>query len=370
MKSVLSPRHYFEQDIFEEEKSAIFGGLWIFACLRTTINEDQAFCTRTIGHYSVIIQNFSGVIRAFHNSCPHRLMPIHNQDFGQGRLICPYHGWVFADNGLVKTIPKHDELYQFCDAEREALGLKEFHVRIIGEFIFVNLNSNPIPIEEQFSETLRENLTSISGHFGDVAVQLNIPVKYNWKLNFENVLDYNHIPYVHPKSFLPLIKKEEKLPERATKNEATQFPAPDKMLVAQSWNSTTSMTVTPWPWHELVDAYGPSDTYHNFFLFPNVNFISVGGLIFLVQQFVPIAPDRTEVRFTLCAAREKVKMPALPAILRGHLKSEVEVLFEDVEQIEALQRTLSPSSPTVIHGAYEHRLVSFALAYLDLMGEK
>ncbi|MBS7805547.1 Rieske 2Fe-2S domain-containing protein [Rhizobiales bacterium TNE-4] len=370
MKSALKPNHYFDHDIFEAEKSAIFEHLWIFACLRTTINEDQAFCTRTIGHYTVIIQNFSGVIRAFHNSCPHRMMPLHNQEFGQGRLICPYHGWVFDENGLVKTIPKHDELYQFCDAERNELRLKEFHVSIIGEFVFVNLSSHPIPIESQFSAKLCDELSSISRHFGDVAVHVNIPVQYNWKLNFENVLDYNHIPYVHPKSFLPLIKKEDKSAEGNTKNEHTRFPNPDKNLIAQSWNSTTAMTVAHWPWHDFVDAYGPRDTYHNFFLFPNVNFISVGGLIFLVQQFVPIAPDRTEVRFTLCAARENVKLPALPAILRGHLKSEVEVLFEDVEQIEALQRSLSEKSSTVNHGAYEHRLVSFALAYLDLMDEK
>ena len=104
MKSALKPNHYFDLEIFEAEKSAIFGNLWIFACLRTTINEDQAFCTRTIGHYTVIIQNFSGVIRAFHNSCPHRMMPIHSQEFGQGRLICPYHGWVF-DDGLAPISP-------------------------------------------------------------------------------------------------------------------------------------------------------------------------------------------------------------------------------------------------------------------------
>jgi hypothetical protein len=89
--------------------------------------------------------------------------------------------------------------------------------------------------------------------------------------------------------------------------------------------------------------------------------------VFLIQQFEPVSASETRVIFTLCAARSRSRMPALPAILRGHLKGEVEVLMEDVNYLESLQASLHASSPDVHHGQYEHRLVGFGLSYLRWM---
>ncbi|MDF5810287.1 hypothetical protein P4123_30745 [Pseudomonas aeruginosa] len=32
-------------------------------------------------------------------------------------------------------------------------------------------------------------------------------MRYNFKLNMENVKDYNHVPFVHPKTFLPVMTR-------------------------------------------------------------------------------------------------------------------------------------------------------------------
>jgi len=82
-----------------------------------------------------------------------------------------------------------------------------------------------------------------------------------------------------------------------------------------------------------------------------------------MQQFEPISPTETQVRFTLCTARPTGRLPALPAILRGHLKSEVSVLMEDVAYLERLQASLHQGSPDIHHGQYEHALLGFGLAY-------
>lgn len=359
MRAALQSDHYISPEVFALEQQRIFGRLWVFACLKTALNADQAFATRKIGGRSVLIQNTGGKIRAFENACPHRLMPLQEAAFGQARMVCPYHGWVFDEAGAVKTIPKEDTLYQFCPAERQSLRLKEYAVAELGNLVFVNLDANPLPIEQQFGEELIGRLQDISSYFGDVSVHVDIPTRYNWKLNFENVLDAQHVPYVHPKSFQPLVRAAQNL----TPADPVQFPEPTDQLKAQSWASSMPMQIAHWPWHEQVQRYGPPDTYHNHFLFPNVNFISVGGLVFLIQQFEPVAADQTLVRFTLCAARPKGRLPALPAILRGHLKSEVAVLMEDVGYLERLQAGLHKGSPDIHHGQYEHALVGFGLAY-------
>ena len=363
MKSALQPLHYLSSDIFEQEQQQLFSRLWIYACMKSAVDADQAFATRRIGGRSILIQNCGGEIRAFENACPHRLMPIQNQLFGQARMVCPYHGWVFDNAGNVKSIPKENKLYRYCEVDRKDLRLREFKIEIIGGLVFINLDEDPLPINEQFSDQLLTHLKSISSYFGDLSVNANIPVKYNWKLNFENVLDHQHIPYVHPKSFQPLVRQVAPVENE----EQEMYPDPSDLLIDQSWASTTKMYIKPWPWHALVKPYGGENTYHNYFIFPNVNFISVGGLIYLVQQFEPVSANETLVRFDLCTARPTARIPALPAILRGHLKGEVEVLMEDVEFLERLQSSLHLDSMAVNHGQYEHRLVGFGLAYLRLL---
>jgi phenylpropionate dioxygenase-like ring-hydroxylating dioxygenase large terminal subunit len=366
MESVLSPEHYRSPDIQATENQRIFRRLWIYACTSSAVAEHEAFVTRNIGGVSLIIHNFDGRLRALENVCPHRLMPIQAQEFGQGKLLCPYHGWSFHPDGKVKSIPKEDVLYRYSPEAREELCLREFSVACIGKLVFVNLDPCPIDIHEQFSSNLISKLEEISGHFGDTAAHLNMPTKYNWKLNFENVLDSNHVPYVHPKSFQPLMVNVNKHIEEPD-DDVGAINTVSAALTDQSFHAAVGMKIDSWPWHELVDRFGTEDAYHNFFLFPNVNFISVGGLVFLIQQFHPISALETEVRFTICVAREKHRLPALPAILRGHLKGEVDVFNEDLAYLERLQSSLSSLSQRVRHGKYEHRLQSFAAAYSSLM---
>jgi hypothetical protein len=361
MHSALKPEHYLDQENFKLEESLLFGRLWIYACFKSSVNYDQAYATRKIGGRYVLIQNFNGTIKAFENACAHRLMPMHNESFGQAKMVCPYHGWVYDDSGKVKTIPKQDKLYQFTEAEKKQFHLKEYKVEIFGGLVFINLDVNPIPITEQFSSELIRQLSDVSVHFGEVSVHVEIPVKYNWKLNYENVLDHQHVPYIHPNTFLPNIKTGIEL----SRQDRPLYPVPSSKLSDQSFFSAMDYYVKPWPWHDLVHPYGLPNTYHNHFIFPNVNFISVGGLTFLVQQFEPVSATETIVKFTLCAARTKSRLPALPAILRAHLKGEVDVFMEDVYFLSKLQESMHTKLPNVVHGKYEHALMGFGLTYLQ-----
>lgn len=368
MQSRLTSSHYLSEQIFVKEQTQLFRRLWIYACMGSAVGVDQAFVTCEIGGISVLIQNHEGRLHAFENACPHRLMPLQTEGFGQAKMVCPYHGWVFDAEGKVKTIPKENTLYAYEAQERDRLCLRQFAVHQIGQLVFVNLAENPIDIHAQFSPDFIAKLEDVSGHFGTLSVHADIPTDYNWKLHYENVLDYNHVPYIHPKSLLPLLKADAfagKASPEAVSTQANIRPNAD--LPAQSFHRTGYMHIEPWPWHEKVTRYGPEETFHNFFCFPNVNLTSVGGLGFLVQQFVPLEAGKTQVRYTLCLAREKGRLPGSPAILQEHLKSEVDVLMEDVAYLEALQKSLHLGSARVQHGHYESQLVAFADAYLQLM---
>lgn len=364
MQSHLSAEHYTSEAVFAREQERVFGQLWIFACLRSAVAVDRAFVTRQIGGVPVLIQNEEGELRAFENACPHRLMPIQTEAFGQRRMSCPYHGWTFDAQGQVKAIPKEASLFAYDSAERQGLCLRRFALACIGNLVFVNLSDSPMPIAQQFSPALIAQLEQMSGHFGALSVHADIATGYNWKLNFENVLDTHHVPFVHPKSFQPLLRTaangEDGMPPPP--------PAPLETLADQSFGTSSPMEIQPWPWHAQVEPYGAPGLYHNFYLFPNVNLISIGGLVFLVQQFDPQSAGLTQVRFDLCLARERQRLP-VPAILQGHLKGEIDVLMEDVVLMEALQAGLHRGSARARHGRYEARLMAFARTYLQLLGD-
>ena len=367
MRSRLNARHYTSEEVLAREQVALFQRLWIFAGFRTLLSAPDAFLTHQIGGIPIVVQNGrDNVLRAFVNRCAHRGAPIQLDDFGQRRLACPYHGWTYDDAGRVKSIPGNDAHYGFDDACVAGLRLLPVALRCIGNLIFVNLAKDPCPIETQFHQAFLDALADASIYLDDEAIFARFPAAYNWKLNFENVVDWNHVPFVHSTSFAPLMAAN-----RATALPPSPPPDDDATVGNDirdlSYTTIAPFEMRPWPWHAAVDRFGEKDHYYNFFLYPNVNFISMSGIIFLAQQFMPLQANRSETRLTMCTARTTSRLPALPAILWGHLRAEKQVIDEDIRVLEGLQRGMSEDASPVIHGAYESRLRRIANVYLDLM---
>lgn len=360
MQSRLRPAHYLSPAIFEQERERIFRKLWLLAGFRTSIAEPGAYLTRSMAGLPVLVQNCGGDIRAFETLCPHRQMPLQHAAFGQARMVCPYHGWVFDDDGRVKTVPHEQMLYAYTPAEREKLCLRRYAVAVIGNLVFVNLADLPMPLDDQFTPGFQAALADISSFFGAQAMHVDIPVRYNWKLNYENVLDGNHIPYIHPKTFQPLLREGEAASKCAIADSPVEMQSPveasTSLLQMQSRFERCQMQIAPLPWHAAVHRYGGGDFFHTFSIFPNVNFISPGGLSFIAQQFEPVAPGQTQLRMTLTLAKAKRRLNGLPALLRTYLKGEAAVVNEDIAFLESLQAHLHEGAPSAQHGRYETRL--------------
>ncbi|WP_082145268.1 aromatic ring-hydroxylating oxygenase subunit alpha [Delftia tsuruhatensis] len=369
MQSILSADDYINPKVLEKEQRTIFRRLWLFSSVRSVLDRPNAYVSLRLAGLPVLLQNCDGEIRAFSNQCPHRLMPLQPAGFGQSSMRCPYHGWTFQHDGSVKSIPNESTLYQYSKEDRQKLCLKRYAVHIIGNLVFVNLSENPIPITLQFSDEIIEYLKNISAHFSPQAAYVETEVNYNWKLQYENVLDYNHVPYVHPKSFLPLIKKGEKELLKYT----TAFPTRElhrtvrPTLAEQSFRTSAPLNIPSQDWHTKVRRHGSGGYFENIYLFPNVNFNCAEGLIFKIEQYEPISPDRTAIRFTMMLAEPEQKLNALPAILRGCIRNDVNVLHEDMAHLENLQKNLNALSPRVEHGSYEKPLISFAQVYKELL---
>ena len=375
MKSPLSPNHYLSEEIFALEQKNIFQKLWIFAGVKPALAAHNAFMTREIGGVPVLLQNCSGKIRAFENLCPHRLMPVQTEEFGQAPMRCTYHGWTFNPDGTVRIIPMEKSLYNYDAETRQSMCMKQFAVHELGNMIFVCLDDNPLPFDDQFTLEFQEKVAEASMFFGPHAAHGNRDLDFNWKLMYENVVDYNHVPFVHPQSLLPAFPGIRHMfnNERQEHPQLAQVPyGPEPVELRQlsfSRGVGAELVTPPYHWAKYtVNRYGKADWYYNFFIYPNVNFICIKGFVFTIHQYQPISAQKTQIRVTfptVAVNDEYAKRHA--ANLRALVLSEYRIMDEDFDALLPLQKSLHLDAPIAEQGHYESPLVSMAHVYKSLL---
>lgn len=365
MRSLLTPSDYTSSEAFDREQDRLFRRLWIFAGFASVLSAPDAFITHLVAGVPIVIQNTSEGLRAFVNRCAHRQSPVQSEDFGQRRLACPYHGWVYDERGRVRSIQGLATNYGFDAPTVASLGLDPIALRCVGGLVFVHLDPSPPPLEDQFHAAYLDTLEAMSGHAGIDAMFAKFTGEFNWKLNFENVVDWNHVAFVHAASFAKLTSASQRSLGGAVA--AVAPPVPDDGIGDDlrdlSFESRGAFDWTPWPWHDLVERCAGAKEYVNLFIYPNVNYVIMAGAVHLVQQFCPVGAGRTEVRLTMVLGKRRKRLPAASAILWGHMKSEKQVINEDIAILEGVQRGLTTGAPRAFHGAYENRLRQIAKVY-------
>jgi len=368
MRSLLSRQHYFSPELFATERERVFKRLWILAAIRPMVARHLDFRTLDIGGVPVIVQNFRGRIRAFANICQHRLSRIHRTEFGNRALVCPYHHWTYNETGALAGMPKNATMFQFDAAQMAQVRLKEFAVETVGGLVFVNLDEKPLPIAAQFDADLLALLASATGHMDDEYIHTRYPARFNWKTGMENIKDPLHVQCLHRDSFPDYFDTGaglEQIP--AVDHAASAWRAVDLKQTSNKWDVPIE-TPQAHEWYDLVENLDSKAFYRGIHLFPNVNLMVVAGTSFAVQVYNPIGPEETEMHMSVVLTRPLKPFPYKPVVLWEHLKSDMKVLQEDIDCLEALQPNFAAARSEVTHGAYEAGIMDFHAAYLDLMG--
>ena len=135
----------------------------------------------------VLYRSAAGVVAA-PDRCPHREAPLSAGTVSDGCLVCPYHGWTFADHGRCVNVPSADDgvpvpprahLSTFTCVERYGLV-----------WLCLGPPATPLPfIAEDDDPSFR---------------RINTPVE-QWETSAtrmtDNFLDVSHFPYVHVGTF-------------------------------------------------------------------------------------------------------------------------------------------------------------------------
>ena len=190
--------YYYAPGVFELEKQAIFNRTWQYVCHVSRVAEPGRYCVRDIGDQSVVVlRDWGGELRAFHNVCQHRA---HRLVEGTGRLgaaiVCPYHNWSYELSGELRHA-RHSE--DVADFDRGGICLSRVRAETFCGFVFVNLDPNARPIMEG-REGLDREIRQLSPAIEDLklAYEREISIAANWKNSVENYSECYHCPNRHP----------------------------------------------------------------------------------------------------------------------------------------------------------------------------
>jgi len=368
MQSRMHPKYYLSQEIFDREQAKVFRKVWLFAGLAAMVSENNSYLTRKIAGVPVVIQNFKGEIKAFENVCLHRSAPLQQGFCGRRALVCPYHAWSYDSSGAVKQIPDCNALYRFNDGERQSLKLREFALKQIGSLLFINLSSDPMLLEDQFSSKFITLLEDSSNHYDTEVTFTTWHASFNWKLVYENLRDLNHVRYIHPKSLGQALKFQKhesdifideaaspltNLSPAGLRTEMRRFSqagAEDAEYVQARHEA----------WMDMVEPWRGANGYYNWLAYPNLHIASgTGGYSFSIENHVPVSPGKTDVEIYYFTAKKKQRYATSHQVLLSHMHYSKKVVGEDIAILEAVQSALHHDAPMPTQGAYEtqNRLV-------------
>ncbi len=97
----LDPSLYVDPSVFVRERNEIFAKTWQLLGPVSQVAERGEYVAADIAGIKVFaIRGRDGELRAFRNVCRHRGAQLLEEGTGRCATIrCPYHQWVFADDG-------------------------------------------------------------------------------------------------------------------------------------------------------------------------------------------------------------------------------------------------------------------------------
>lgn len=185
---------YSDEEIYRRDVEHIWRRGWLFAGHSCEIPRTGDYFTLPVDIDSIlVIRGQDGVVRGFHNVCRHRGSIICENDRGQAsRLVCPYHQWTYGTNGDLIACKGMQK-----DFDKTQFGLRQVHTNEIEGLIFINLDPEPVPLEDARG-ALSPWLKSQGLHNAKVAKAIDYTIAANWKLVWENNRECYHCNVNHP----------------------------------------------------------------------------------------------------------------------------------------------------------------------------
>ena len=357
---------FTDQEIFDLEMRHIFEGNWIFLAHESQIPNVGDYLTTKIGRQPVVItRSKDGELNCLINSCSHRgAMLCRKKVDNRTTFTCPFHGWVFSNNGsFLKAKDQDKGAYPENFGTEGSLDLRR--VPKFGSyrgFLFGSLNDD-VPELDEFLGDTRIILDMLIDQSPEGLEVLKGTSTYtydgNWKLQAENGADGYHVSSVHWNYAATTSRRGTGESKNETKamdagawgeQEGGYFSYPyGHLLLWQEWGNPQDRPIYD-RLDELKDLHGEEranfmvGVSRNLCLYPNVYIMDQFST--QIRRIEPVSVDKTEVTIFAIAPKGE------PAENRAARIRQYEDFFnatgmatpDDLEEFRAAQMTYQASA--------------------------
>ena len=202
-KGLMPVEPFQDERVFRAEMERIFTKSWVFVAHESELKNAGDFVLRRIGLDQVIVTRTKD--RAVHvllNHCRHRGAPVCAEESGNStRFRCPYHGWIYKNDGDFLGAPLASEAYGTKPDSKEWGLLKAPKIEILHGLIFANLDQNAPTLREYLGGAawMLDAIFDIQKEGFDVlAPPERFIIRADWKSGAENFSgDSYHVQTAH-----------------------------------------------------------------------------------------------------------------------------------------------------------------------------
>lgn len=186
--------------VLDEERTKVFDRCWLYLGHESEVVQPGDFKTRWVGGRSLLyLRDADGRLHAFLNSCRHQGAEVCREDGGNAkRFTCFYHGFTYANDGRLVSMPGEDSYGPNFDKSR--FSLYEARLESYRGFVFVTFDPDIVDLVTYLAGA-REYLDLIADQspagLEVIAGTHKYSMRANWKLLPANSLDGYHAFTVH-----------------------------------------------------------------------------------------------------------------------------------------------------------------------------
>ena len=190
----LDARHYTCPDVYRADVQRIFSRTWQFMGPAEKLKRRGDYLAAEVAGQKIFVMMTKDGPRAFRNVCRHRGARLLPEGTGRCTTIrCPYHQWVWGEDGALLNVPWWGDDPDFDTAE---WALDQVSWRIWRGLLFVAI-APECSLEDQLGDLIGQIADESIERYGWVH-QERLIFEANWKIYTDNFVEGYHIPGIHP----------------------------------------------------------------------------------------------------------------------------------------------------------------------------
>ena len=348
---------YNSDEFFELERKHLWNKVWVMAGRAETAPEPGDYFTfDSLGVPLLIVRGADRRLRAFYNTCQHRGAPVVRDACGSSRqLRCQYHSWSYdITTGELKSVPDERD---FIGLVKEERCLNQVSCEVWDGWVFVNEDRNAAPLKEWFGTGMEQMAEFHGEELRTVAIESAI-VKCNWKVTAEAFLEVYHFKHIHGNNGEAILDNRGAsmglLPHGCSRMITPFSGTACKARGMQDWSDWQHFTV---PGFADVDSVSDMvrSTSSAWSFFPNlITPVASYGFPFLL--FWPIDKGTTRLDWVHYGPKDW-EGDDLPDRWQARLKVFDQIMYEDVWNMEPMQRSLESPAMSGVPINYQERRI-------------